>query len=92
MIPVYNEFKNSGFTILGVAREFDNTNQLKETLEREKFPWINLIELNNQNGIWNKYGIPMAGGRTFLVDKDGKILAINPTSEEVRNILAEKLN
>ena len=91
MIPVYNEFKNSGFTIIGVAREFDNTNQLKETLEREKFPWINLIELNNQNGIWNKYGIPMAGGRTFLVDKDGKILAINPTAEEVRNILTEKL-
>jgi len=91
MIPVYNEFKNLGFTILGVAREFDNSNQLKETLEREKFPWINLIELNNQNGIWNKYGIPMAGGRTFLVDKDGKILAINPTAEAVRNILTEKL-
>ena len=90
MVPVYNEFKKSGFTILGVAREFDNTNQLKETLEREKFPLINLIELNNQNGIWNKYGIPTAGGGTFLVDKDGKILIINPTAEEVRNILTEK--
>lgn len=91
MIPVYNEFKNSGFTILGVAREFDNTNQLKETLEREKFPWINLVELNNQNGIWIKYGIPTAGGRTFLVDKDGIILAISPSAEEVKNILTEKL-
>lgn len=91
MIPVYNEFKNSGFTIVGVAREFDNTNQLKKTLEREKFPWMNLIELNNQNGIWIKYGKPTAGGGTFLVDKDGKILAIEPTAEEVRNILTEKL-
>lgn len=91
MIPVYNEFKNSGFTIIGVAREFDNTNQLVKTLEREKFPWINLVELNNQNGIWIKYGKPTAGGGTFLVDKDGKILAIEPTAEEVRNILTEKL-
>ena len=91
MIPVYNEFKNSGFTIVGVAREFDNTNQLKNTLEREKFPWINLIELNNQNGIWIKYGIPTAGGRTFLVDKDGIILAIRPSAEEVRTILTKKL-
>jgi peroxiredoxin len=91
MIPVYNEFKNTGFTIVGVAREFDNTNQLKNALEREKFPWINLVELNNQNGIWIKYGIPTAGGRTFLVDKEGKILAIAPTAEEVRNILTEKL-
>ena len=91
MVPIYNEFKNSGFTIIGVAREFYNTNQLKETLEREKFPWTNLVELNNQNRIWIKYGIPTAGGATFLVDKDGKILAIRPTAEEVRNILAEKL-
>ncbi|MCJ7446876.1 MAG: TlpA family protein disulfide reductase [Bacteroidales bacterium] len=91
MIPVYNEFKNSGFTIVGVANEIDNTNQLKKTLEREKFPWINLIELNNENGIWLKYGIPGAGGKTFLVDKDGKILAIKPTAEEVRNILIQKL-
>ena len=43
MIPVYNEFKNSGFTIIGVANEIDNTNQLKKTLEREKFPLVNLI-------------------------------------------------
>lgn len=90
MIPVYNEFRNSGFTIVGVAGEIDNTNQLKKTLEREKFPWINLVELNNQNGIWIKYGIPNAGGGTFLVDKDGKILAIKPTAEEVRNILTQK--
>jgi len=91
MIPVYNEFKNNGFTIVGVAREFDNTNDLKQTLEREKFPWINLIELNNKNGIWNKYGIPTGVGKTFLVDMDGKILAINPTAEEVRNILIQKI-
>jgi len=91
MIPVYNEFKNNGFTIVGVAREFDNTNDLKQTLEREKFPWINLIELDNKNGIWNKYGIPTGVGKTFLVDMDGKILAINPTAEEVRNILIQKI-
>jgi hypothetical protein len=91
LIPVYYEFKNSGFTIIGVANEIDNTNQLRKTLEREKFPWVNLIELNNENGIWLKYGIPGAGGKTFLADKDGKILAIKPTAEEVRNILIQKL-
>ena len=90
MIPVYNEFKNYGFTIVGVAGEIENTDQLKRTLESEKFPWVNLVELNNQNGIWTKYGIPNAGGGTFLVDKDGKILAINPTAKEVKDILTQK--
>jgi peroxiredoxin len=90
MIPVYNEFKNYGFTIVGVAGEIENTDQLKRTLDRERFPWVNLIELNNQNGIWTKYGIPNSGGGTFLVDKDGKILAIKPTAKEVRDILTQK--
>lgn len=90
MIPVYNEFKNYGFTIIGVAGEIENTDQLKRTLDRERFPWVNLIELNNQNGIWTKYGIPNSGGGTFLVDKDGKILAIKPTAKEVRDILTQK--
>jgi peroxiredoxin len=91
MIPVYNEFKNYGFTIVGIAGEIENTDQLKRTLDRESFPWVNLIELNNQNGIWTKYGIPNSGGGTFLVDKDGKILAIKPTAKEVRDLLTQKI-
>jgi peroxiredoxin len=91
MIPVYNEFQNHGFTIVGVAAEQDNTDQLKTTLEREKFPWVNLVELNNQNGIWIKYGIPNSGGGTFLVDSNGKILAITPTAKEVKDILKQKI-
>jgi len=92
MIPVYEEFKNSGFTIVGVAAEIDNTDALKKTLDREKFPWINLVELNNQNGIWNKYGVSNSGGGTFLVGPDGTILAKSPSADEVRKILTEKLN
>jgi peroxiredoxin len=91
MIPVYQEFKDSGFTIVGVAGEIDNTDRLKRTLEREKFPWTNLIELNHQNGIWNKYGVSGSGGGTFLVAPDGSVLAKSPSAEEVRKILSEKL-
>jgi len=91
MIPVYNEFKDSGFTIIGVADEINNSDQLRATLEREKFPWLNLVEINYRNGIWAKYKIPDAAGGTFLVDKDGKILAISPSDEEVRTILIQKL-
>jgi thiol-disulfide isomerase/thioredoxin len=91
MIPVYNEYKNKGFTIVAAAAEIDNTDRLRKTLEREKFPWINLVELDHQNNIWNKYGIPNAAGKTILVDRNGEILAIDPTAEEVRKVLVEKL-
>jgi len=91
MIPVYEEFKDKGFTICAVAAEIKNTNQLKIRLEKEKFPWINLVDLDNKNQIWYKYGVPNSGGGTFLVDAEGKIIAINPTADEVKNILTEKL-
>lgn len=91
MIPVYEEFKDKGFTVCGVAAEVKNTNAMKNRIEKDKVPWKNLVDLDNKNLIWYKYGVPNSGGGTFLVDKDGKILAVNPTAEEVRNILLTKL-
>jgi hypothetical protein len=91
MIPIYNEFADQGFTIIGVACEYKSTEALKKRMEIEKFPWINLLELDNQNGIWDKYGVSNSGGRTFMVDSKGKILAINPTAAEVRELLNKLL-
>jgi peroxiredoxin len=91
MIPVYEEFKDKGFTICGVAAEAKNTHEMKNRIEKEQFPWINLVELDHKNHIWDKYGISNSGGKTFLVDKDGTILAIGPTAQEVKGILTEKL-
>ncbi len=91
MIPIYEEFKDKGFTICGVAAEINNTDQLIKRIEKEKFPWINLVDLNHKNHIWFKYGIQNSGGGTFLVDPKGMILAIQPFPDEVRNILSEKL-
>ena len=52
---------------------------------------LNLIELNDAGKIWEKYGIGNAGGGTFLVDKEGKILLIQPTAEEVKASLDKLL-
>jgi len=87
IIPIYEEFKSKGFTVVGVAGEFENTENLEKRLEIEKFPWINLVELDGANFIWEMYGIARSGGGMFLVDKDGIILAKEPTLNEVRDIL-----
>ncbi len=90
MVPIYEDYKDKGFTVIGVAREFGNTDKLVERLEKEKFPWINLIDLDGQLGIWSKYNIPNASGQTFLIDEQGKILEINPTAGSIRKILRAK--
>ncbi len=91
LLPIYNEFNGKGFTVVGVAAENDNTEAMKKRIEKEKWPWINLVELDHGNHIWDIYGISMSGGRTFLLDKQGVILSINPTPEEIRNKLVELL-
>ena len=90
MIPVYEEYKNKGFTVVGVARERELSLAIK-AVEKDGYPWLNLIELGDAGKIWEKYGIGNSGGSTFLVDKDGKIIAIRPTAQEVKAILDELL-
>jgi thiol-disulfide isomerase/thioredoxin len=91
MLPVYQEFKDKGFAIVGIAKEYKTTKALQIALKREKYPWLNLVELDDNNGIWNKFGITNGAGMMLLVDKAGKILAVDPTAEEVRKVLAANL-
>lgn len=91
MIPVYEKYKDKGFTIVGVAAEFKTKEQFKAAVKKDKYPWTNLIELDKQNGIWNKYNISASAGNTYLVDSNGVILAIHPKAEELEKILSDIL-
>lgn len=90
LIPVYEEYKDKGLTVVGVARETNEKNMVK-AIENDGYTWINLLELNDNADIWAKYGIPFSGGGIFLIDRDGKILAVDPDKEEILKILQEKL-
>ena len=91
-IPVYEKYKEKGFVILGVANEFKNTNAFVKAIEKDQYPWLNLIELENKNRIWDKYNVSNSGGSTFLIDARGIILAIHPDAEELDKILKGLLN
>lgn len=90
MIPLYEKYKERGFTVVGVARE-SKREDMERALSQDGYPWLNLLELQDEHKIWEKYGVSRAGGITVLVDRDGTILAIHPTAEEVERILQEKL-
>ena len=90
MIPIYEHYKDLGFTIVGIARE-RKLSDAQEALKIEKYPWLQLVELNDKNQIWLKHGIENGGGATFLIDDRGIIFAIDPTVEEIRQILEKHL-
>ena len=91
LIPVYNKYKNHGFTIVGVAREFHDSRAMKTAIRRDGYPWLNLLELDDRLGLWTRYGVGNAGGARFLVGRDGRILAINPDAVQVEAILEKEL-
>src|SRR5699024_9555101 len=68
LIPIYEEFHDKGLEIIGVAREKD-ISAAKTAIKKDKYPWKNLIELNDENKIWQKYGIGNSGGMVFLIDQ-----------------------
>lgn len=91
MIPVYEKFKDKGFTIVGIARERKQTSEMERAIQKDGYTWLNLIELDDRSNLWSRYGIPNAAGGTFLIDANGKILAIDPTTEEVETLLNKLL-
>lgn len=90
MMPVYEEFRDRGFTVVGVAREKEAEN-MRKAIEQDGYRWLNLLELNDRAMIWERYGCGNGGGKTVLVDRDGTILAVNPKADEVREVLSRKL-
>ncbi len=90
-ISIYEKYKSKGFVVLGVANEFKNTNAFKKAIEKDNYPWLNLIELDNKNRIWDKYNVSNSGGSSFLVDSKGVILAVHPDAKQLEEILGELL-
>jgi len=88
LLPIYEEFKDKGLFIIGLANEYKNLKAFQERLKKDEYPWINLVDLDEKYKIAEKY---QGGNKILLIDKDGTILAINPSPEEIRNILEVKL-
>jgi len=90
LIPIYEEYKDLGFKVIGIAREKKRESGINAA-KQDKYPWTNLLEINDQNRIWEIYGVGNSGGGTFLIDKNGKILAVSPDLNDIRKILSEEL-
>ena len=90
LIPVYEEFHEKGFVVVGVAREKDTSVAAEAAVKLDKYPWENLVELNDVEQIWVKYGIGNAGGGDFLIDENGIIVAVSPSIDEIKHFLKNR--
>ena len=90
MIPIYERYKDKGFTIVAIARE-KTAVSMQKAMKRDGYPWSSLLELNDENQVWRKNGADNAGGAMFLIDRDGTILSTSTDAEELEPIIKKAL-
>lgn len=86
LIAIRNGFSIDDLMVIGVSIDTDKNKWLK-AIEKDK---INYIQLNDPNGFDSptalKFGFDQLPA-SYLFDKNGKLIAINPTFEMISNQL-----
>ncbi len=90
LVKLYKDYKNKGLDILSISVD-DNKKSWKKAIARDKMTWMH----GNDTGGWDamaavKWRIE-ALPTTFLVDKNGDVVAINPEKEELKKKIKELL-
>lgn len=90
LVKIYNEFKQKGFEIFGVASETDKQ-QWTKAIKADGLSWINVTDFRGSDNkaamIYGVSGYPT----NFLIDKDGIIISKNIYGADLRNWLLKVL-
>jgi peroxiredoxin len=90
LVRIYNKYKDKGFVILGISLDEDG-GKWKSAIKDDKLAWDQVSDLkgwdNEVAKMYNVQEIPSA----FLIDKDGKIVALGFHADELEKLLKEFL-
>lgn len=90
LVKQYNTYKDKGFTILGVSLD-DTRDKWLKAIENDKLTWHHVSELKQWDskvvGQYQIQGIPAS----FLLDKEGRIIAKNLRGDELGDFLNKTL-
>jgi len=89
LVKLYSKYKTKGFEIYGISID-DDTDAWKKAIASDRIAWK---QVNDQGGgessltnTWKIEVIPSS----FLLDKDGKLIAKDPTPGEIEHYLKRK--
>lgn len=76
VLKAYEQYKNEGFTVLGVSLD-DKAERWKKAIQEDEMPWAQVSDLKGfKNEVSSYYGVN-AIPSTLLIDPKGKIIAKN---------------
>lgn len=90
-LPLYKKYKDKGFEVYSVSIDADKQAWVK-AVKQDNIQWLHVIDTQAANGnqltqTWDLKYIPS----TFLIDKDGKVVAVGPEKEELESLLKRLL-
>lgn len=90
LVKLYSKYKDKGFEILGVSLD-DNRNNWKKAVNKDKITWLQINDNGGWNAVsatkWNINAIPAS----FLIDKDGNVVAFDPEKQDLENKIKQLL-
>ncbi len=91
IIPVFEKYNSKGFEIFSVSLDA-NTPEWMRAVQQDKMPWKQVIDTkaaygNELTQTWNLQAIPA----TFLLNKEGKIVAQGVEKKELEKLLEKML-
>ena len=90
LIPLYEKYKEQGFTVVGIAHE-DEVIRMTRAIEKDGYPWQNLVDLKDELKVWRKNGLGFSGGGMFLIDRDGTILSTSTDADELEPLIRKAI-
>jgi len=88
LVRLYNQYKDKGFEIFSVSID-KNTTQWKNAIRQDGYIWGNVCDLNGYGGPTAALYTVTAIPNSFLLDKDGRIIAKNLRGKLLESKLAE---
>ena len=84
---LYEKYQSKGFEIYGISVDEDKF-AWKTAIKQDKINWLHV---NDDKGVvagkWNVMFIP----NTYLLDKTGKVVAVNPSHEQLNELIQKLL-
>lgn len=90
----YNQFKGKNFTVLSVSLDDGKDGEVKwlAAIEKDQLNWTQTRDINRAGGrVSDLYGVKTIP-QNFLIDPNGKILAIGLRGSELQKKLAELIH
>ena len=90
LVKLYSRYKNKGFEILGISLD-ENKKDWVKAINKDKISWLQINDAGGWDAKtaidWNVFQIPTS----FLVDKNGKIVAMDLEKNELEKALVNLL-